>query len=113
MSDLLGILIFVVALLCGGAILRLISRSRWLMVITFLIWAGVFRLSIKAGQNGMIAFGGLTVLLVIAALILPWLGRLRIVKVAKGSCILFWRRVNGYAQAAENAAELGVEKEKL
>jgi|LakMenE01Jun11ns_1017448.scaffolds.fasta_scaffold7753647_1 hypothetical protein len=82
MNDFLEILISCVVLICAAALLRLIAKYRWLLVVTSLVWFALVRFVYRQGGNqGLIIVGVLTALLVITALILPWIGRLKVVLV--------------------------------
>jgi hypothetical protein len=89
-----------------------INKYRWLLVVTSLVWIALVRFVYRQGGNqGLIIVGVLTALLVITALILPWIGRLKVVLVVKGSFILLWRKVRSLANVAESAAREESKKE--
>lgn len=103
MDALIGIL----ALVFGIVLLRYAARHRWVMVITVILLGGLVRLASKNGGNeGMAAIGVLIALLLfITYVVLPWIGRWRITLIAKGAVIILWRRMNGLARVAEDAAK--------
>jgi hypothetical protein len=103
----MGALIGIIALLCGGALLRWASKSRWLLFLAIVLWGGLIRMAYRnAGIEGLIVIGVLTGLVVATAFMLPWLGRSKVVMIAKGAFIILWRRMNGLARVAENAAKV-------
>ena len=106
------IFIGIIALLCGGALLRWASKNSWRLLLIFVIWVALVRLALRShGDKSAIVVMALTALVIFVAYILPWLGRLKIIMIIKGALIILWRRINGLAKVAEDVAKSEI-KEK-